>query len=111
MMFSAMLTDCQDCDSGFSIKFHFDGKLLNLRTLQAKSKVQTYVLNKLLYAYDMAGNAKTEIITKTSPCNEHPLTPHFYIVKLGFTGVYFFLMFAPKHRLWVLVRTASLRRF
>ena len=28
-------------------------------------------------------------ITKTSPCNEHPLTPHFYIVKLGFTGVYF----------------------
>ena len=27
-------------------------------------------------------------ITKTSPCNEDPLTPHFYIVKLGFTGVY-----------------------
>ena len=27
------------------------------------------------------------------------------------TGVYFFLIFAPKHRLWVLVRTASLRRF
>ena len=27
-------------------------------------------------------------ITKTCPCNEHPLTPHFYIVKLGFTGVY-----------------------
>ena len=21
-------------------------------------------------------------ITKTSPCNEHPLTPHFYIVKV-----------------------------
>ena len=30
-------------------------------------------------------------ITKTSPCNEDPLTPHFYIVKLGFTGVYIFL--------------------
>ena len=27
-------------------------------------------------------------ITKTSPCNEDPLPPHFYIVKLGFTGVY-----------------------
>ena len=27
------------------------------------------------------------IITKTSLCNEDPLTPHFYIVKLGFTGV------------------------
>ena len=24
----------------------------------------------------------------TCPCNENPLTPHFYIVKLGFTGVY-----------------------
>ena len=24
----------------------------------------------------------------TCPCNVHPLTPHFYIVKLGFTGVY-----------------------
>ena len=32
-------------------------------------------------------------ITKTSPCNEHPLTPHFYIVKLGFTGVYIFFLF------------------
>ena len=51
-------------------------------------------------------------ITKMSPCNKDPITPHFYIVKLGFTGVYmFFLIFASKHRLWVLVRTASLRRF
>ena len=48
-------------------------------------------------------------ITKLSPCNEDPHTPHFYIVKLGFTGVYIFLIFAQKHRLWVLVRTASLK--
>ena len=33
--------------------------------------------------------------------------PHFYIVKLGFTGVYIiFLISAKKHRLWVLVRNA-----
>ena len=32
-------------------------------------------------------------ITKTSPCNEDPLTPHFYIVKLGFTGVYIIFLF------------------
>ena len=51
------------------------------------------------------------VITKTSPCNENPLTPHFYRVKLGFTGVYIFSYFAPKHRLWVLVRIATLRRF
>ena len=51
-------------------------------------------------------------IRKTCPCNEYPLKPHFYLVKLGFAGVYlFFLIFAPKHRLWVLVRTASPRRF
>ena len=48
-------------------------------------------------------------ITKTCPCNAEPLKPHFYIVKLGFTGVYiFFLIFASKHRLRILVRTASL---
>ena len=27
-------------------------------------------------------------IMKTCPCNQHPLTPYFYIVKLGFTEVY-----------------------
>ena len=27
-------------------------------------------------------------IRLTCPCNVCPLTPHFYIVKLGFTGVY-----------------------
>ena len=35
---------------------------------------------------------------------QHPLEPHFYIAKLGYAGEYlFFLFFAPKHRLWVLV--------
>ena len=33
--------------------------------------------------------------------NFDPLKPHFYIVKLGFTGVYIiFLISAQKHRLW-----------
>ena len=51
-------------------------------------------------------------IKKTCPCNVYPLKPHFYIEKLGYAGVYqFFFIFAPKHRLWVLVRTASARRF
>ena len=45
-----------------------------------------YTVNCILYMY-------TSVITKTSPCNEHPLTPHFYIVKLGFTGVYIFFLF------------------
>ena len=47
-------------------------------------------------------------ITKTHLYNFDPLKPHFYIVKLGFTRVYIiFLISAQKHRLWVLVRTAS----
>ena len=51
-------------------------------------------------------------ITKTYLYNFDPLKPHFNIVKLGFTGVYIiFLISAQKHRLWVLVRTASPRRF
>ena len=51
-------------------------------------------------------------ITKTRLYNFDPLKPHFYIVKLGFTGVYIiFLILLKKHRLWVLVRTASGRRF
>ena len=47
----------------------------------------------------------------TCQCNELPLTPHFCIVKMGFTGVYIFSFFALKHKMWVLVRTASVRRF
>ena len=36
------------------------------------------------------------VITKTSPCDEDPLTPHFYIVKLGFTGVCIIFLFCSK---------------
>ena len=61
MMYSAMLTDAfQDVDAGFPIRYRFDCKLLDLRTLQAKSKVQTDVVDKLLYADDMAEKAKSE---------------------------------------------------
>ena len=38
-------------------------------------------------------------ITKTCLYNFDPLKPHFYLVKLGFTGV--FIIFLQKHRLWV----------
>ena len=62
MMFSAMLTDVfQDCDDGFPIRYRFDGKLFKLRRLQTKSKVQTGVLDELLYADDMATNAEMKM--------------------------------------------------
>ena len=43
---------------------------------------------------------------KTCLYNFDPLKPHFYIVKLGFTGVYMiYLVSVQKHRLWVLFRS------
>ena len=61
MMFSAMLTDAfQDGDNGIPIRYRFDGKLFNLRRLQAKSNVQTEVLDEFLFANDMAKGAPTE---------------------------------------------------
>ena len=60
MMFSAMLTDAfQDGDNGIPIRYRFDGKLFNLKRLQAKSKVQTEVLDESLFADDMAKCAPT----------------------------------------------------
>ena len=51
-------------------------------------------------------------ITKTCLYNFGPLKPHFYIVKLGFTGVYIIILTsAQEHRCGYLVRTASLRQF
>ena len=45
-------------------------------------------------------DGKPEDMTKTCLYNFDPLKPHFYIVKLGFTGVYIiFLTSAQKHRL------------
>ena len=32
-------------------------------------------------------------IRKTCPCNEYPLKPHFYMVKLGYAGVYLIVLF------------------
>ena len=61
MMFSAMVTDAfQDGDNGIPIRYRFDGKLFNLRRLQAKSKVKTEVQDEFLFADDMAKGAPTE---------------------------------------------------
>ena len=61
--------------------------------------------------YYVISDLVSRYITKTCPCNVYPLKPHFYIAKLGYAGYTFFFISAPKHRLWVLVRTASARRF
>ena len=68
--------------------------------------------HRLLLETTPKDNIIRKNITKKYLCNFDPLKPHFYIVKLGFTGVYIiFLISAQKHRLWELVRTASARWF
>ena len=46
-----------------------------------------------------------------SVCFIPPYTPPLYSKTGVYKGIHNFLIFAPEHRLWVLVRTASLRRF
>ena len=51
----------QDSDTGFPIRYHFDGNIFNLRRLQAKTMVQTDVLDELLHADDMDKNASSKM--------------------------------------------------
>ena len=61
MMFSVMLTDAfQNGDNDINIRYRLDGKVFNLRRLQAKSKVQTWVLCEFLFADNKAKGAPTK---------------------------------------------------
>ena len=40
---------------------------------------------------------KSTLITKTHLYNSDPLEPHFYIVKLGFTGVYIIFLISAQN--------------
>ena len=61
LMVSAMLMDeFQDSDTGFTIRYRFEGNIFNLKRLQAKTKVLTDVLDELLFADDMDKNASSE---------------------------------------------------
>ena len=42
---------------------------------------------------DFSGFLTQLLIMITGLCIVYPLTPHFYIIKLGFTGVYIFFLF------------------
>ena len=84
------------------------GTHLNLVTLIRIASVMQMYLSQVI---PMCAHS-TCLSPKTCLYNFDPLKPYFYIVKLGFTGVYIiFLIFCSKNRLWVLIRTASLRQF
>ena len=81
LMFSAMLTDAfRDAEIGIGIRYRTDGSLLNLRRLQAKTKVRTDTINDLLFADDCALNAASEADMQHSvdkfsaACNNFGLT-------------------------------------
>ena len=61
MVFSTMLMGAfQDSDTGFPIRYRFDGNIFNLRRLQAITEVQTDVLD----ADDMDKNASSKLNTQ-----------------------------------------------
>ena len=51
--------------------------------------IYMYVKNQMCFV----AKCLQSIIRKTCPCNIYPLKPHFYIVKLGYAGVYLFFLF------------------
>ena len=88
MMFSAKLIAAfQDGDYGIPIRYRFDGKFFNLRRLQAKSKVQSKVLDELLFADDMVKGAPTEekmqkgVDQVSDSCDNYDLTVTFKLQK------------------------------
>ena len=82
--------------------------LLNRTVIREMTDKESYYIYSIFLIY-FYKSVQLLCITKTNLYNfdptppPPPLKPHFYIVKLGFTGVYIiFLISAQKHRLWVL---------
>ena len=62
MMFSAMLTDAfHSGEMGIDLRYRTDGKLFNLRRLQAKTRVQIITVCDFLFADDCALNATNQL--------------------------------------------------
>ena len=102
----------------FSYRKKFVATQNQVRIIQGKRVIGVRVIAVLLYldihvmhkqtSYTECSQSFFLFITKTYLYNFNSLIHHFNIVKLRFTGVYnIFLISAQKHRLWVLVRTAS----
>ncbi|KAJ1160521.1 hypothetical protein NDU88_001023 [Pleurodeles waltl] len=62
MMFSAMLSDafCDDEETSIKVRYRPDGRLFNLRRLQAKTKVEKDSVRDFLFADDCALSTATE---------------------------------------------------
>ena len=59
-----------------------------------------YITRKILgirFSNDVMSIFPRKVITKTRLYNSDPLEPHFYIVKLGFTGVYIIFLISAQN--------------
>ena len=89
-MFSAILADAfQDCDDCFPIRYHINGNLFNLQ-LESKSKIQTDVLDVLVYADCVAKNVLTEKMQETvdrvsQVCQNYDLTTRKTNNRVGYS--------------------------
>ena len=90
---------------------HLDGSASRTLKLYRSNIILLPMKRSKLPEHSIRKGYRHRHIRKTCPCNIYPLKPYFYIEKGVCRGIHIFLIFAPKHRLWVLVRTASLRRF
>ena len=76
------------------------------------SEVSPHVIVETCLEGNLSNIMSGFCITKTRLYNFDPLKPHFFYSKTGvYRGKHYFSYFWSKHRLWVLVRTASSRRF
>ena len=78
--------------------------------LRAFTVIHHFDLNRFPNA--IVSTSQTLYIRKTCPRNVYPLQPPLLYSKTGVCkGILIFLIFAPKERFRVLVRTASPRQF
>ena len=79
-------------------------KIINLSAVESAKRVikvnlKLYmgrVMQKRVFEHMQTAKAQVNI-TKTCLYNSDPLKPHFYIVKLGFTGVYIIFLISAQN--------------
>ena len=68
-----------------------------IKILKKDNIIQVTAQKQNLTMLEDLKNTMTVFITKTNLYNVDPLKPHFYIVKLGFTGVYIILLISAQN--------------
>ena len=72
--------------------------MINLQELELPmSRTNFHGLEQSSMIPKMLESLKFDFITKTNLYNVDPLKPHFYKVKLGFTGIYIILLISAQN--------------